>query len=91
MPQVRAQIRITGLVQGVWFRQSTLQTANHFGVNGWVKNLPDGSVAVVLEGEKSAVQAVINWCRQGPEPARVEDLQVIWKEPTGEFRDFQVR
>ena len=84
MPQIRAEVRVTGRVQGVWFRQSTKQTAEKFGVLGWVNNRPDGSVAVVIEGEESAVQAVIDWCRHGPELARVEDLQVDWTDATGE-------
>ena len=48
-------------------------------------------MAAVIEGEKNAVQAVIDWCRFGPELARVDDLQVEWKDPTGEFNDFRVR
>lgn len=91
MSQIRAVVRVIGRVQGVWFRQSTKQTAEKYGVYGWVCNQPDGSVAAVIEGEKGAVQAVVDWCRYGPELARVDDLQVDWKNATGEFSSFRVR
>ena len=85
----RAAVRITGRVQGVWFRQSTKQTADRFGVTGWVRNNPDRSVEAVFEGSKEAVQAVIDWCNEGPEMARVDDLEVNWLPATGEFPDFR--
>jgi acylphosphatase len=91
MPAIRAEVRVTGQVQGVWFRQSAKQTAEHFGVNGWVSNCPDGSVEAVFEGEKNSVQKVVDWCQQGPQLAQVADLQVDWKAATGEFVRFQVR
>ncbi len=90
MTQNRAEVRVSGRVQGVWFRQSTRQTAEQFGVTGWVRNCPDGSVEAVFEGEKSSVQRVIDWCRQGPRQARVDDLQVSWSAATDEFNRFQV-
>ena len=88
MTKVRAEVRVTGRVQGVWFRQSTKNTAEHYGVSGWCRNNPDGSVAAVFEGEETAVKAVIEWCKDGPDLARVDDLQVEWKKPTGEFERF---
>jgi acylphosphatase len=90
MTQVRAEVRVTGRVQGVWFRQSTKQTAEKYGVRGWVSNRPDGSVAAIIEGEKGAVQAVVDWCKYGPDQARVDDLQVEWSDATGEFNTFRV-
>lgn len=91
MKQARAALSISGRVQGVWFRQSTRQTAEKFGVTGWVRNCPDGSVEAVIEGDRTALQRVIDWCRQGPELARVDDLQIEWQPATGEFRRFEVR
>lgn len=91
MANVRAAIRVSGRVQGVWFRQSTKNTADLHGVCGWVRNNPDRSVEAVFEGEQHAVQAVIDWCRSGPELARVDELQLRWQEPTGEFSSFKVR
>jgi len=91
MTNVRAEVRITGRVQGVWFRQSTKNTAVRYGVSGWCRNNPDGSVAAVFEGEEPVVKAVIEWCKDGPELARVDDVQIEWKEPTGEFEQFFIR
>ena len=91
MTQVRAEIRASGRVQGVWFRQSTKLAAEQYDVSGWVRNCPDGSVEAILEGEKGSVQKVIDWCRKGPQMAQVDDLQIVWKEATGEFSSFRVR
>lgn len=91
MAKVRAAVRINGRVQGVWFRQSTKHTAEKFGVTGWVRNNPDSSVEAVFEGERDAVQAVIDWCQHGPDKARVDDLQIDWQNTTGEFSDFMAR
>jgi len=91
MANTRAEICVSGRVQGVWFRQSTKNTAEQYGVKGWCRNNPDGSVSAVFEGEKAAVEAVINWCKSGPDMARVDDLKIDWKTPTGEFDSFQIR
>jgi len=91
MTKVRAEVRVTGTVQGVWFRQSTKKTAEQYGVSGWCSNNPDGSVVAVFEGEKSAVKSVIEWCKDGPELARVDDLKIEWEEPTGGFERFFIR
>ncbi len=90
MAIVRAVAHITGRVQGVWFRQSTKNQADQYGINGWCRNNPDGSVEAVLEGERGAVERVINWCRSGPELAHVDNLQVSWEEATGEFSKFEI-
>lgn len=91
MEIIRAKIHVTGRVQGVWFRQSTKNTAAQYGVKGWCCNNPDGSVTAVFEGEETAVNAVINWCKRGPDMARVDDLQIEWQTPTGEFDRFSIR
>ena len=91
MTLARAAVRITGRVQGVWFRQSTKNIADKYNVNGWVRNNPDRSVEAVLEGPRDSVQSVIDWCQYGPDLARVDDLQVDWQQATGEFPDFKVR
>jgi len=90
MTEVRARVRITGRVQGVWFRQSTKQTADKFGVCGWIRNNPDRSVEAVLEGPRPAIQAVIDWCQHGPDLAIVEHVDVDWQHATGEFHNFAV-
>lgn len=88
--KIRALVRVKGLVQGVNFRRCTEQTAKGLNVNGWVKNLPDGSVAGCFEGEEHNVSALIDWCRQGPSSAKVSDVGVERGEFTGEFDGFHI-
>ena len=90
MAQVRATLHITGRVQGVWFRQSTKNMADQDGIKGWCRNNPDGSVEAVFEGEETAVKTAVEWCRNGPELAQVDDLKVEWQTATDEFDRFQV-
>jgi acylphosphatase len=87
---VRATIRVRGLVQGVYFRAHTRQTASRLELRGWVRNEPDGSVSAVAEGPRSRVEQLIGWCRQGPPAARVDDLELDMSPATGEFEDFRV-
>jgi acylphosphatase len=76
MPQVGRHVRITGRVQGVFFRQSAVDRARELGVSGWVRNCPDGSVEARLSGTAEAVEAMTQWLRQGPPSARVERIDV---------------
>jgi acylphosphatase len=80
----RARIRITGRVQGVYFRGETYDRARSLGVAGWVRNAPDGSVEAVFEGEDERVDALVAWCRRGPAAARVAGVEIAWEPPTGE-------
>jgi acylphosphatase len=91
MKPIRANVRVSGRVQGVSFRYFTKRTAEGHDVTGWVRNLPGGDVEGVFEGKESDVRAVVGWCRRGPEGARVDQIEVDWEEATGEFPDFQVR
>lgn len=88
---VRAHIYISGRVQGVFFRSNMRRVAIENGVKGWVINLPDGRVEAVLEGPEEAVLKVIRWARRGPPLAYVTDLEVIWEDYKGEFKDFRIR
>ncbi|MGY0288100.1 MAG: acylphosphatase [Thermoproteota archaeon] len=90
MSLARAHLRIYGWVQGVFFRSSMRRVAKKLGVTGWVRNLPDGSVEAVVEGEKDKVEEIIRWAHKGPELAVVERVDVEWEEPTGEFDDFSI-
>lgn len=74
---VRKRLRITGLVQGVAFRASTVATARALGLGGWVANRADGSVEAVAEGDEAAVAALVRWCQQGPPAARVDHVDVV--------------
>ena len=87
---VRAQVYVTGRVQGVFFRAFTRERALALGLTGWVKNLPDGSVEIVCEGEDSSVASLLKWCRKGPPAAHVTDIEAAYAEPTGEFDSFVV-
>ena len=84
-------LRIHGRVQGVYFRASTVALARILGVTGWVMNRSDGSVEVVAEGEKSEIDALIAWCRQGPPGAYVTLLDVRYENAQDEFREFSVK
>jgi acylphosphatase len=89
--KIRKRIIISGRVQGVYFRDSLRTAAEREGVTGWVRNLPDRRVEAVLEGEIQVVSRVIEWSRQGPPAARVEEVAVIEEVFTGEFHDFEIR
>lgn len=87
---VRAHIRVTGRVQGVFFRQTTAREAGLLGVTGWVRNLPSGDVEVVVEGKPERVDRLIAWCHHGPPAARVDGVSVSWETVTGEFTRFSI-
>ena len=89
--KVRAHVFVSGIVQGVFFRANTKRVADQLGVKGWVKNLLDGRVEAVFEGDKRAVDEIIEWCRSGPPLARVEHVEVRWEPYRGEFKDFRIR
>ena len=80
---IRVRLRISGRVQGVWYRGATQAEARRHGVSGWVRNLPDGDVEALLDGEPAAVRTLIAWCRTGPPGARVANV-VETPEPAGE-------
>jgi len=86
----RARLRVTGLVQGVFYRQSTAGEAARLGLAGTVRNLADGSVEVVAEGSREAVLALVAFCRRGPPSARVEGLEVTWEPPVGDAGPFSI-
>jgi acylphosphatase len=88
--RVRAEIVVRGRVQGVFFRASAQQEGLQLGLAGEVRNLPDGSVEAIVEGERRAVDDFVAWCRRGPPSARVEDVQVKLRADQGEFRTFTV-
>jgi acylphosphatase len=89
--RVRAHVFVTGKVQGVYYRQNTMETAKAHGVSGWVRNLPDGRVEAVLEGDDSKVKSVVDWCKKGPPRAEVGNVEVKFETPTGEFSGFEIR
>ncbi len=88
--KVRAHVLVTGRVQGVYFRGYTRNKAQKYNVNGWVRNLPDGRVEAVLEGDKEDVDNLIMSIEKGPSYSKVTDLEVKWEDYMDEFKDFQI-
>lgn len=87
---VRRHVWVSGIVQGVFFRASTIEEARRLDLGGWVRNLPDGRVEAVFEGPEGAVEAAVAWCRRGPERAVVERVEVAEEDPEG-LRGFSAR
>lgn len=81
---------VSGRVQGVWFRQSCADAARAAGVGGWVRNRRDGRVEAVFEGDETAVERMVSWCRQGPVRAQVTEVEVT-TEPPESLASFSVR
>lgn len=91
MEIVRVKVLIDGRVQGVSFRYYAQRRAAELELTGFVRNLSDGRVEAVFEGEKAAVAAMLKWCESGPPSARVDSLAVRYEEPEGRFSGFNVR
>jgi acylphosphatase len=87
----RATITISGVVQGVYYRHSAKQKADELRLRGFVRNLPDGSVEAVAEGQEEDVKSLIEWCKRGPRGALVDRVSVEWDEPSLRLGDFSVR
>ncbi len=81
---------VTGRVQGVWFRQSTKEEAERQGLAGWVRNLSDGRVEALLQGEERAVRQVEAWLNQGPELATVAEVVSEEAEVSEELVEFEI-
>jgi acylphosphatase len=88
--KTRAHVYVTGRVQGVFFRDETAEVANRLGIVGWVRNLADGRVEALFEGEKEDVEKAVDFCGRGPSKAHVHNLDVKWEDWTGEFQDFRI-
>ncbi|HRO46820.1 acylphosphatase [Agriterribacter sp.] len=86
---INRMITITGKVQGVFYRGSAREQSERLGVNGEVKNMPDGSVVLIAEGEEEAVKALIAWCHYGPPRAEVQEVAVKEGVIKG-YKDFKV-
>lgn len=89
--RTRLRLRITGRVQGVWYRGATEAEARRLSVDGWVRNLSDGSVEALIEGERPAVRALADWCRQGPPGAHVRDVAEAPEPPGDDLHGFRIR
>jgi len=90
MPEA-IRIVISGDVQGVFFRAGVQDQARKLGLNGWARNTPDGAVEVLAEGERLALENLLEWCHHGPAGASVSNVKYEWVEAAGRVRDFRVR
>jgi len=91
MTNQRVKVFVKGKVQGVFFRQALKVKAKQSNVFGWVKNLADGRVEAVLEGDAENVNNLVEWCHRGPANARVEDVEIRTEKFTKEFSEFDVK
>jgi len=89
--KVRVRVVISGKVQGVFFRGEVARRARRLKVRGWVRNLYDGRVEAVFEGEKGSVEEIVGFCRKGPPHARVDNVNVEYAPFKAEFHDFQIK
>ena len=87
---IRAHIFISGRVQGVFFRKNTYKKAEELEVLGWIKNLPDGRVEAIFEGEKENVKKILDWSSRKSFPASVDSINLEWQEHTDEFKNFKI-
>ncbi|MEM3403315.1 MAG: acylphosphatase [Nitrososphaeria archaeon] len=90
MSKVRAHLFISGRVQGVFYRDSMRRKAIEYQVFGWVRNLPDGRVEAILEGDSSQVDKIIEWCKKGPPYAQVDRVESYIEPYRGVFHDFKI-
>ncbi len=89
--KTRAHVIVAGKVQGVFYRAETASRARSLDVTGWVRNLPDGRVEAVFEGEQNNVEKMIDFCCRGPPNAYVVNVDVKRQEWRGEFKNFTIR
>lgn len=88
--RARLILKIHGRVQGVFFRMETARQARSLGLVGWVRNTAYGTVEVVAEGEKEALDKLYQWCQKGPSFAQVEKVETKWEPYQGKFKEFAV-
>ena len=87
---IRAEVTVRGMVQGVFFRVEARDRARSLGLSGWVTNARDGTVRAAFEGDEERVRSMIEWCGRGPSGARVEGVDVEWRQAEGE-QGFTIR
>jgi acylphosphatase len=89
--KARAHVYVSGRVQGVFFRSETQDEARRHDIAGWIRNLPDGRVEAVFEGDKEKVDELVEFCRRGPPGARVTNVEVSWENYEGIDKSFIIR
>ncbi len=91
MVNVKAHVFVSGIVQGVFFRLATKEQAEIYNVTGWIRNLLDGRVEAVFEGEENNVLKLVEYCHRGPPNAKVTNVEVEWQKYFGEFTSFKAK
>lgn len=91
MDGARAHLIIRGRVQGVFYRAFTRNVAVKLGLSGWVKNLYDGSVEAVFEGDRALIEQAIGHCRVGPTGAHVTDIEMVREGYSGQEKGFEIK
>ena len=86
----RVHLFVNGRVQGVFFRSRTLAMARKIGATGWIRNLKDGRVEAVFEGDEKAIEEMISFCKTGSPEALVKDVEIKWEIYTGEYKTFTI-
>lgn len=89
--RARVHVLVSGIVQGVSYRQATVDEARSLNLFGWVRNLPDGRVEALAEGERAALEKLLIFCWSGPPAARVDDVQATWSAFLGDLGPFAAR
>jgi len=87
----RLHVWVEGVVQGVFFRDTTRRVARKLGLGGWVRNLPDGRVEAVFEGDRKPCEKALEFVRVGPPSARVTRAVEVWSDDEESFDDFEIR
>ncbi len=86
----RIEIRVLGMVQGVFFRTTTRDVARKLGLKGTVRNMSDGSVEIIAEGSEERLNRLISFAKQGPPSAKVYDIQIKWEQAKGDLSYFNI-
>ncbi|MBU1992934.1 MAG: acylphosphatase [Patescibacteria group bacterium] len=86
----QAILKITGTVQGVFYRAHAKEKAQTLGITGYAKNMPDGSVEILAQGERDKIEKLIEWCSEGPDASQVDNVEAEWREPQGKPEEFEI-
>lgn len=91
MSYAGAHINVRGVVQGVGFRYWCLHKAREYGVNGWVANIPDGTVELEVAADRSLIEEFVKVLKVGPSQAHVSDIDIRWLDPPGQYDGFTIK
>jgi len=89
--KMRVHIFVSGRVQGIFFRENTKKKAEKLAISGWVKNLRDGRLEAIFEGDRENIEKMVNWAKKGPIWAKIDDFSLVWEDYLGQFKDFEIR